>query len=254
MPINSIRMLAHRGARLNFPENTLESLRGARDEGADGIELDVQLSADGEPFMFHDDDLRRAAGRREKVAKLSWSQLKDQRVFGGHPIPHLDEVLEAMESWPEGQLTLDLHQNSLPLAETVARHVAASPARERVAILAFYSQRHMLLRIRETDPSIRLSLMPELPWNTRVCAEKLKATELCLGWSGGFTRFLYGLATRFYDVAPEIHRARRAGVLVSGGVANTAEDIHFVLSQGVDGIWTDDVRLTRRVLEGLHGD
>ena len=243
-----IRLLAHRGARFNFPENTLESLRLVREEGADGIELDVQLSADGEPFVFHDDDLRRAAGRRVKVAELKWSELKQVRVFGGHPIPHLDDVLSAFESWPDGSLMLDFHQDSLALAEAVARRVALSPARERILALTSYSRRSLLLRTRETDSRLRIGVMPELPWNTRASSETLSPAEILLGWASPFTRFVYRAACRFYDVSKEIRRAREAGQKVSGGVANTAEDIRYFLAQGFDGIWTDDLPLARRVL------
>jgi len=54
-----VENIAHRGARAFAPENTLEAIRKAADLGADAVEIDVQLSADGEPVVFHDDTLER---------------------------------------------------------------------------------------------------------------------------------------------------------------------------------------------------
>lgn len=248
MPVRGIRLLAHRGAAITSAENTLESVRRAREEGADGVELDVQLSADGEPFLFHDRDFRRVAGTDAEVAASAWKDIRELRVFGKHRIPHLEDALEAFEAWPAGRLTLDLHQESLRLAEAVARAVARSPIRDRVSVLDFYSRRSTLLRVREVEPVVRLAVMPEIPWLTDASVRLLRPAEICLGWDKPLTRWLYRLGCRLYDVRPAIRRARGAGVLVSGGVANTPEEVRYVLAQGVEGIWTDDLPMARRTL------
>lgn len=56
MAIGSTLVLAHRGASADFPENTLAAFRGATEQGADGVELDVRLSADGSLVVHHDAD------------------------------------------------------------------------------------------------------------------------------------------------------------------------------------------------------
>ena len=58
-----VSISAHRGGSIEAPENTLESFRYAVDIGSAYIETDVQLSADGIPFIFHDDDLKRLLGK-----------------------------------------------------------------------------------------------------------------------------------------------------------------------------------------------
>lgn len=76
-------------------ENTVAAFEGARAGGADGIELDVQLSRDGEVVVFHDTDLARLAGRPERVTDLAWSELAQVELEGGERIPRLADVLEA---------------------------------------------------------------------------------------------------------------------------------------------------------------
>ena len=57
-----MRILAHRGWSGKYPENTMLAFRKAHEIGADGIELDVHLSKDGEVMVIHDESLSRTAG------------------------------------------------------------------------------------------------------------------------------------------------------------------------------------------------
>ncbi|MGX8699117.1 MAG: glycerophosphodiester phosphodiesterase family protein [bacterium] len=90
------RNFAHRGlheADQSVPENSLAAFRRAAEAGY-GMELDVQLSRDGEVMVFHDDDLLRATGVGLAVAELSYRELRSLRLFGTEEkIPTLAEVL-----------------------------------------------------------------------------------------------------------------------------------------------------------------
>ena len=85
-------LIAHRGASAEAPENTLAAFRRALALGANGIELDVQLSRDGVPVVFHDPTLARLTGRRGRIARLTRQELQTVRVRG-EPVPTLAEVL-----------------------------------------------------------------------------------------------------------------------------------------------------------------
>ena len=89
-------IIGHRGASADLPENTLAACSLAAEQGADGIELDVQLSADKQIVVFHDSTLERLAGSKRKVSDLTVSQLKDIDLGEGQTIPTLDELLEIM--------------------------------------------------------------------------------------------------------------------------------------------------------------
>ena len=69
-------IIAHRGASAHAPENTLAAFRRAVEAGADGIELDVRLARDGVAVVFHDSSLKRTAGRDDKLAHYTSSELR----------------------------------------------------------------------------------------------------------------------------------------------------------------------------------
>lgn len=87
-------ILGHRGAAAVAPENTLVSFRAAWEAGADGVELDIQLTADGVPVVFHDADGARLAGCSRTLASTTWAELQTWRVRG-EPVPSLAQVLDA---------------------------------------------------------------------------------------------------------------------------------------------------------------
>jgi glycerophosphoryl diester phosphodiesterase len=99
--INDERLLteyAHRGLHGNgIPENSLAAFKRAAELGF-GIELDVQLSSDGEVVVFHDYTLERMTGDKRKLSELSLDELKKLHLDGTEEeIPTMKEVLDAVE-------------------------------------------------------------------------------------------------------------------------------------------------------------
>ena len=84
-------ILGHRGASADAPENTMGAFGLALEQGADGIELDVQRSADGVPVVIHDPTLERTTDGSGAVASLPWSEIALVRSRG-KPVPRLEEV------------------------------------------------------------------------------------------------------------------------------------------------------------------
>ncbi len=99
-PAFAPRIIAHRGSSALATENTLAAFERARVQGADAVELDVQLSADGVPVVFHDATLRRLTGQRGALASRSALALAPLRVHPRgrpawrQPIPTLRQVLD----------------------------------------------------------------------------------------------------------------------------------------------------------------
>jgi glycerophosphoryl diester phosphodiesterase len=89
-------ILGHRGASADAPENSIAAFLLARDQGAEGIELDVQLSADGWPVVMHDDDVARTTNGQGKVDRLKLAELKALAMDQGQQVPTLAEVFEAL--------------------------------------------------------------------------------------------------------------------------------------------------------------
>ena len=88
--------LGHRGSPQW--ENTIHGIRHALDVGLDGVEIDLQLSADGQVVVFHDDDFVRLAGRKLRLSELSLREIIHIPLHGGGRVPTLEDVLAI---WPE---------------------------------------------------------------------------------------------------------------------------------------------------------
>lgn len=99
-----VTVTAHRGASAVAPENTLAAFEAAIDAGADAIEFDVRLSADGAVIVFHDSDFRRMVGDTRAVVETPLSDMRDIDVgswfdpaFSGERIPTLAEALDFID-------------------------------------------------------------------------------------------------------------------------------------------------------------
>jgi len=97
------KIIGHRGAAAYAPENTLEGIHTAADMGVEWVELDVKLTRDQVPIMFHDDALDRTTNGAGNVAETDYTDLKQLEAgswfaesFAGIKIPTLEEALEVI--------------------------------------------------------------------------------------------------------------------------------------------------------------
>ena len=106
-------VLAHRGGAGGI-ENTRQAVFSAMEQGTDYAEIDVQLTKDGVPVLFHDGNLWRMAGRAESVGELTWAELQEIPVSDkNHPgetgkIASLEEVLSVLACRPGMGLLIEL--------------------------------------------------------------------------------------------------------------------------------------------------
>lgn len=107
-------VVAHRGDSADHPENTLAAFEAAARAGADVVELDVRLTADGIPVVLHDEDLSVTTDGLGLVRELTLSQVKRFDASGGRgprqEVPTLDEALEVVAGGGAG---LDLEIKSI---------------------------------------------------------------------------------------------------------------------------------------------
>ncbi|HKP76855.1 MAG TPA: glycerophosphodiester phosphodiesterase family protein, partial [Longimicrobiaceae bacterium] len=140
-------VLGHRGAPLAAPENTLRAFRLALEEGADGIELDVQPSADGVPVVLHDDTLDRTTDATGDVATLPWERIALARA-GGEPVPRLEEVV-AWAAEAGAFLNVELKRPGAEAASVAA--IAGAGLRERTVFSSF--QAASVAEVKRLDPA-----------------------------------------------------------------------------------------------------
>ena len=116
-------IIAHRGASLEAPENTIRAFERAIGIGVDRIELDLRRAADGGIVVIHDDDLQRLCGDDRRVDELTLAELRAFPVleadYGTAPntrVPEFDEVLDRIA--PRCPLCLELKADPDPVAFT----------------------------------------------------------------------------------------------------------------------------------------
>jgi hypothetical protein len=87
-------VIAHRGDTKAGLENTLPAIESAIRLGVDGVEVDLQLTRDGQVVLFHDDDLRRLAGQEGMIGDLTLVECRSLRLANGSGVPTLEELLD----------------------------------------------------------------------------------------------------------------------------------------------------------------
>jgi glycerophosphoryl diester phosphodiesterase len=132
--------VAHRGDTGRSPENTLPALIDAVEAGATLVELDVHVSADDVPVVFHDADLARMTGRPDVVAELAAAELTATDVGDGTCIPALASVVEHLAQWPHVTAFVELKPAAIaahgPAAVFTTLDVLA-PVRDRCVFISF---------------------------------------------------------------------------------------------------------------------
>lgn len=212
-------VIAHRGASQDAPENTLAAFRLAWEQGADGIEADVQLTRDGHVVCIHDADTRKVAERKLVVRNSTLDELRRLDVGGRHDarfrgerIPTLAEMLATV---PPGKLVyLDVKCGAEIIAPMLAVIDASGLSPAQVAFLAF-----------DAD------LVREL----KQLAPQYKAHWLCRIRKG---RFFGGLSPSSDEVLKTLRRSRADG-FASRHSDITDEFITKVTGHGFEHhVWT----------------
>ena len=162
-----MRILGHRGASADAPENTLVSFELALAQGADGVELDARLCASGEVVVFHDATLERLTGRPGRVARTPWAMLSTLAVHGAQgtaPIPLLGEVLQALPPTAFINVELKADGAGLVLAKRVGRLLLEGGHAGHVVVSSF--QPLCLLALAAFAPTLKRGylLEPKQPY------------------------------------------------------------------------------------------
>jgi glycerophosphoryl diester phosphodiesterase len=162
------KIVAHRGASLSPPENTLEAFEGAIAVGADVVELDVRLTADGVPVVLHDLDVSRTTDGAGLVHELRVDELKrfdaSRGVGPRTEVPTLREALGVLA----GRIGVNLELKNLPgepsfdspreaVAEAAVAMVAEFGIRDQVLVSSFNWL--TIERVHDLDPDVETGFL-----------------------------------------------------------------------------------------------
>lgn len=236
-------IFAHRGASAHAPENTLAAFELALAHGADAIELDVKLSADGHAVVIHDTTVDRTTGARGKVKELTLASLRAldagsffSAAYHSEKIPMLEEVFEAVGK--RTFINVELTNYNAPrdhLVETVCMLVKKFGLQKRVLFSSFFA----------SNLSKARALLPETPCGLLALPGLLGAWARSFGFAFGEYQALHPHVRN--ATQQQIQRAHRLKRRVHVWTVNVEADMRRLFGWGVDGIITDDPQVAMRV-------
>lgn len=222
------------------PENTLAAVDRALRQGADGVEVDVRVTADGIPVCHHDPSLERTTGDRRLVAMTTYADLP---WIGSHRIPRLSEVIDLVGG--RGRLVIELKAPGWPALE----------APESVSAVADVLRRqHLGMRL----DHVTVSSFDRL----RLRAFRSLGVECATALLGRPAVPLLGLLRQAaQDGHPEAHAhvssvlahpdatAAAAALRLTSWTVNRSEDLLTARALGLHAVIVDDPVGARQVLE-----
>jgi glycerophosphoryl diester phosphodiesterase len=225
-------VIAHRGASAHVLENTFAAFDLALAQGADVLELDVRVTADGRVVAIHDPTLLRTTGDLRPVGAVSSRALR--ALDAAVRPPTLDAVLDRYAR--STRLCVDLKDPTPAWELEVATALTARGLEDRVVVQSF--DEAALRRVRRAAPA--LAVAPLL---------RLRPSDLRLG---GIARFAAAVGVRRTAIDGGLLRAAHAlGLPVMVWTADDPQEIERLLALGVDGVITNAPGVARAVVDGF---
>jgi len=162
-----MKIWAHRGCSQRYPENTLSAFENAVElKGLTGIELDIQLTRDGEIVVIHDERVDRTTDGIGYVKDYSLDELKRLKIDAGNDrqekIPSMEEVLDLLENKLKRglRLNIELKNSIIPyegMEEKILETVSRRGLGDSIIYSSFYGR--SLERLKALDSSVQLGIL-----------------------------------------------------------------------------------------------
>lgn len=262
------RVIAHRGASGHAPENTLPAFRRALELGAFEVELDVQLSRDGVPILFHDSTLdvktnlegpvRAHHASTLRAAEIgSWFDREHPelpRKFAGTRLIALEDLFAAFGAELYYHVEIKGPEEAMP--RLLLERAAARGLERRVTVTSFSPEQ--LERVRALDPAIATGLLLGGARRLRRAKRSQERSEggaslvaLHRHWIDRAARAGFNqVGIRSRDLTREaVAHARARGLEVRAWGIGTSEDMEHAIQVGSNGMTIDwPERLIRRMV------
>ncbi|XP_068967746.1 glycerophosphodiester phosphodiesterase 1 isoform X1 [Bombus flavifrons] len=157
-----MRVVAHRGGGYDFPENSLTAFRNSKERGCTAVELDLCLTKDNVPIIFHDLTIDRVTGKTGNVKDMTWDQLKQLDIAHNHPlkdkfiegekIPLLCEAVETCLS-NEQRIIIDIKESRMEIVQVILDTYKKYPKLYQRAIVSSFNP-IIVYMIRRKEPRI----------------------------------------------------------------------------------------------------
>ncbi len=233
--LNLPRIIGHRGAAANAPENTLASIRKAAELGARFVEVDVTISACGRAVLHHDFDLERCTNGTGFLLQKNYDELRKLDAglwfapeFMGERIPTLEQTLEQVKKLNLG-INLEIKPTigwEIPTTHLITKALNGIENKPPILISSF-SQSVIALAQTCLPELPRALLTYAIPKDWKVRLKALGCMSLHCHW-----QFL---------TAENVAEIKAAGYKVVAFTVNTTDTAQTLFNYGVDSIITDDI-------------
>jgi len=233
------RWIAHRGAGKLAPENTLAAFRLGQAHGFRMFECDVKLSADGQLYLLHDDDLARTTSGQGPAQAMNWADLQRLDAGGWHSAPYTGEPLLSLNT-----LAAWLHANGL----MVNLEIKPCPGREAETGKAVAEAVDRLWPVGAVSPVLSSFKQEALAAAQATCPDQRRALlldEPSSAWLHDAAQLGCVAVVPHHAMlnAEVIAQAHAQGLKVLTYTVNDAERAQALWAAGLDGLITDRVEL-----------
>ncbi|HET7580349.1 MAG TPA: glycerophosphodiester phosphodiesterase family protein [Bacillales bacterium] len=227
---------AHRGSLTEAPENTIPSFERALNRKTRAIELDVQLSKDGELVICHDQRINRVAkGKKGFIKDFTLAELKQMDLgasfseeYEGTSFATLEEVLAICP--PDILLNIEIKNTPIPYEGIEKKVMDCLKGHKRMDNVIISSLDHLVLkRIRELNAGIKIGML----FQDRILEPWDYAQRSGLD--------VYSLHPRYLFVDETyVKKSHEAGLYVYPWTVDGTDDLDRLLKAGVDGVFTNN--------------
>lgn len=239
--LNVDKIIAHRGASAYAPENTLVAFERAKSLGCHFIEFDVMLSQDDEPFVFHDENLKRTTNGRGRFDQKAADDIRKldagkwfAKQYHGEPIPTLRSVLDWLVK-NDMQANIEIKPNPGKTEETTVSVLTTLnrywPDNRPWPLLSSFEIDALKL-CRNVSPEIPLGLLLD-KWDANWCkiAEELHCYSVHISLKSATKARIEEIKSKGYKVfVYTVNRKKRAVKLFNWGVDALFSDYPDLLS------------------------
>lgn len=231
------KVMAHRGASTDTPENTMAAFQKAIDDMADYIELDVQLTSDGEVIVMHDSNTYRTTGVDGSVINMTYREIRRLDAgswysdeYKGEKVPGLREVLELAQ----GKIKLNIELKPADNGEELAR--------KTVALIEKYNME---------DDCVITSFSNSALSAVKSCNGNIKVGYILSAAYGDYYDMknidFFSVNAAFLSKRT-IDAIHNSGKQVYAWTVNNKDSIKNLTNKGVDGVITDNPVLARETI------
>ncbi len=238
---DDVSITAHRGSALKAPENTLSAIEQAIEDGADYIEIDVRMTADGVPVLWHDSDMRRVFGLAGKISDITLEDTRNRDAgswfdpaFSRERIATLQEAITATRGKASLYVDIKPDRDTPELTREVVTLLQRMNAVDGTVIAA--AEWYVLAEVRQLEPELKTTLL----------------AQFIVGplWDREFDN----LGLRRNRTTPAaVAQTHRSGNELHVWTVNSPNAMSRFIDMGVDNIITDRPEVLAGLLEHRRG-